>query len=239
MANSIIIDKVPEEYMIKSLGSGVSAECFLTSDEKVFKKYHNQNGISYLYNTLRTKDYYKSDIFIFPETYVFMEKEIPENFIGYLMKYIEGYRLSELESSILIRDLIDSVRIIEEEIRRLTFQGLMFNDLNQDNIMFRTISDPKVIDTDLYEGTYNDMFGDMFKENIRELAETIISSVIGINDLESNKMNEYINQCAYYGMMLPSLLMRELLEYVEDRLQVSISTYGEYKSGLTLLKKKN
>lgn len=34
---NIVVDKIPEEYMIKSLGSGVSAECFLTSDGKVFK----------------------------------------------------------------------------------------------------------------------------------------------------------------------------------------------------------
>ena len=34
---NIVVDKIPEEYMIESLGSGVSAECFLTSEGKVFK----------------------------------------------------------------------------------------------------------------------------------------------------------------------------------------------------------
>ncbi|UKI57626.1 MAG: hypothetical protein L6V81_10015 [Clostridium sp.] len=127
---------------------------------------------------------------------------------------------------------------IEREIRILTFQGLMFTDLNRDNIMFKTINEPKVIDTDLYEATYNDMFGDMFKENIKELAETIISDILSSGLLESLKMNRYILDCGCYGMVLPSVMMEELLNYAEQRLETSIITYGEYKNGLKLLKRK-
>lgn len=234
---NIIVDKIPEEYMIKSLGSGVSAECFLTSEGKVFKKYHDENN-RWIYNSHKNKEHYDSRIFVFPEVYVFRESVSPENFIGYMMEYVQGFKYSELESSILIRDLISAVRMIEREIKSLTFQGLMFNDLNKDNIMFRTINEPKVIDTDLYEATYNDMFGDMFKENIKELAETIISDILSSGLLESLKMNRYILDCGCYGMVLPSVMMEELLHYAEQRLETNIISYGEYKNGLKMLKRK-
>ena len=235
--NNIVVDKIPEEYMIKSLGSGVSAECFLTSEGQVFKKYHSDNN-RWVYNSHKNKEHYDSRIFVFPEIYVFKESVSPENFVGYLMEYVNGFKYSELESSILIRDLINAVRRIEREIKRLTCQGLMFTDLNKDNIMFRTINEPKVIDTDLYEATYNDMFGDMFKENIKELAETIISDILSSGLLESLKMNRYILDCGCYGMVLPSVMMEELLHYAEQRLETSIISYGEYKNGLKLLKRK-
>lgn len=234
---NIVVDKIPEEYMIKSLGSGVSAECFLTSEGKVFKKYHDENN-RWIYNSHKNKEHYDSRIFVFPEVYVFRESVSPENFIGYMMEYVKGFKYSELENSILIRDLINAVRMIEREIKSLTFQGLMFTDLNKDNIMFRTINEPKVIDTDLYEATYNDMFGDMFKENIKELAETIISDILSSGLLESLKMNRYILDCGCYGMVLPSVMMEELLNYAEQRLETSIISYGEYKNGLKMLKRK-
>ena len=138
---NIVVDKIPEEYMIKSLGSGVSAECFLTSEGKVFKKYHDENN-RWIYNSHKNKERYESRVFVFPEVYVFKGSVSPENFIGYMMEYVKGFKYSELESSILIRDLISAVRVIEREIKSLTFQGLMFTDLNKDNIMFKTINIP-------------------------------------------------------------------------------------------------
>ena len=166
MAEKIILDKIPEEYMVKSLGKGASAECFPTSEGHAFKKFNSTKDIDSFYNIFASKEYYKSDIFVFPHTFVFLGKEEPVNFVGYLMKYIDGVKLQDLESNILIRDLMSAIRQIEIEMKRLTLQGLMFNDLNSRNILFQTIHTPRVVDTDLYEGTYNDMFGDMFKENI-------------------------------------------------------------------------
>ncbi|MCI7083283.1 MAG: hypothetical protein MR938_01040 [Tenericutes bacterium] len=237
MAEKIILDKIPEEYMVKSLGKGASAECFLTSEGHAFKKFNSTKDIDSFYNIFASKEYYKSDIFVFPHTFVFLGKEEPVNFVGYLMKYIDGVKLQDLESNILIRDLMSAIRQIEIEMKRLTLQGLMFNDLNSRNILFQTIHTPRVVDTDLYEGTYNDMFGDMFKENIKELAETIICSVVGYDELESEKMNRYIYQCGCYGMMLPSLLMSELLDYAESTLGIKIETYGDYKNSMKLLRK--
>ena len=124
---NIVVDKIPEEYMIKSLGSGVSAECFLTSEGKVFKKYHDENN-RWIYNSHKNKERYESRVFVFPEVYVFKGSVSPENFIGYMMEYLKGFKYSELENSILIRDLINAVRVIEREIKSLTFQGLMFTD---------------------------------------------------------------------------------------------------------------
>ena len=93
---NIVVDKIPEEYMIKSLGSGVSAECFLTSEGKVFKKYHDENN-RWIYNSHKNKERYESRVFVFPEVYVFKGSVSPENFIGYMMEYVKGFKYSELE----------------------------------------------------------------------------------------------------------------------------------------------
>ena len=39
MTKEIVIDKIPEEFMYKSLGGSCSGECFQTKDGRVFKKY--------------------------------------------------------------------------------------------------------------------------------------------------------------------------------------------------------
>ena len=93
---NIVVDKIPEEYMIKSLGSGVSAECFLTSEGKVFKKYHDENN-RWIYNSHKNKERYESRVFVFPEVYVFKGSVSPENFIGYMMEYVKDLNIVNLK----------------------------------------------------------------------------------------------------------------------------------------------
>lgn len=237
MANKIILDEIPNDFMIKSLGSGVSAECFLTSDNKAFKKFYGSN-LGSMYKHLTTKDRHKSDIFVFPKTYVFQYNDDPDNFIGYLMEYIDGQKLSELESTTLLRDIISMVSMIEKDMKRLTYEGLMFTDLNTNNIIFKKDKTPKIVDTDLYESTYDDFFGEMYRENIKELSSSIISDVIRGGFTESHDLNGYILDSLVHGSVLPSNVLEEVMLYIKSKTGIDVKTYEEYKNGLKLIKKK-
>ncbi|MDY6072321.1 MAG: hypothetical protein SPI44_05570 [Bacilli bacterium] len=234
MRREKVFTQIPEGYYHRRLNNGCSATCYLTDFGKVFKEYPEE--YEYL-RELEYLTYYQSEHFAFPEEFIFLLEEERKSLRGYLMKYIEGTSIRTLEDTTKLRDFVNALNEFEREMLRLTTQGLIFNDLNQDNLIYTPDKRIKAIDTDLYDVTSDDDFGNMCKRNLKELAATIIAEFACGNRFKSNYMSECVEKCGAYGILRSSSLLEILAEESEKETKETVETVGELKQVLKLLKK--
>lgn len=234
MRKERVFREIPEGYYRRRLNNGCNATCYLTDFGKVFKEY----PIDYSFlRELEYLSYYKSDFFAFPEEFVFIEGDERKSLRGYLMKYIEGSTVRTLDDAIKLRKFISALSDFEREMLKLTTEGLLFNDLNQDNLIYTSDERLKAVDTDLYDVTSDDDFGSMYKRNLKELAATIIAEFVGMNQFKSVYMRDSVEKCGAYGRLRSSSLLEILAEEAEKEIKEPIQTVGELKGTLKLLKK--
>ena len=234
MRRERIFTQIPEGYYHRKLNNGCSATCYLTDFGKVFKEYPEE------YEFLRELEfltYYQSQDFAFPEEFVFLLEDEKKSLRGYLMKYIEGTPIKTLEDATMLRDFVRALTEFEREMLRLTTQGLLFNDLNQENLIYTPDKRIKATDTDLYDVTSDDDFGSMYKRNLKELAATIIAQFVGEDHFKNEQLTEYVRRCGAYGRLRSSSLLEILAEEAEKEIKAPIETVGEFKQALRLLKK--
>lgn len=234
MRKERVFREIPEGYYRRRLNNGCNATCYLTNFGKVFKEYPEE--YSYL-RELEFLSYYRSDFFAFPEEFVFLESDEKKSLRGYLMKYIEGTTIKNLDDAIRLRKFVSALSDFEREMLRLTTEGLLFNDLNQDNLIYTPDAMLKAVDTDLYDVTSDDDFGSMYKRNLKELAATIIAEFVGVNQFKNTYMRESIEKCGAYGRLRSSSLLEILATEAEREIKEPIQTVGDLKTSLKLLKK--
>ena len=153
------------------------------------------------------------------------------------MKYIEGITLDNLDEATKLREFICGLTAFEKEMLRLTTEGVIFTDLNQQNLIYTPDGLIKAVDTDLYDITSDDDFKRLYSENLKELASTIISQFIGIRNFQNNRMNDLIRNCGAYGRIRSSHLLEGLTEEAQKETKEEIETIGEFKKTLHMLKK--
>lgn len=234
MRKERIFTQIPEGYYHRRLNNGCSATCYLTDFGKVFKEYPEE------YEFLRELEfltYYQSQDFAFPEEFVFLLEDEKKSLRGYLMKYIEGTPISTLEDATKLRDFVRALNEFEREMLNLTTQGLLLNDLNQENLIYTPDKKIKAVDTDLYDVTSDDDFSSMYKRNLKELAATIIAQFVGDDNFKNEQLTEYVRKCGAYGRLRSSSLLEILAEEAEKEIKEPVETVGEFKQALRLLKK--
>ena len=234
MAKTIIVDEIPLNYTIEKLGEGYSAECFLTGDGQVFKRFFTR--IKYLSDLLYLSEY-KSEVFKFPEAFVYRYKELEENLLGYLMQYATGTRFDLLELDTKFKELTKAIFELEKEMHRLTLRGLIITDMNSHNMFYDKEKGIQVVDTDLYIPTLEDDFRNMYRRNIMSLSETIISRLVGINEFKSKTMKDLVMNCGGYGKIRPSQMLEGLADEAISLTGENIETLGEFKEKMIILKK--
>lgn len=234
MRKERIFTQIPEGYYHRRLNNGCSATCYLTDFGKVFKEYPEE------YEFLRELEfltYYQSQDFAFPEEFVFLLEDEKKSLRGYLMKYIEGTPISTLEDATMLRDFVRALNEFEREMLNLTTQGLLLNDLNQENLIYTPDKKIKAVDTDLYDVTSDDDFSSMYKRNLKELAATIIAQFVGDDNFKNEQLTEYVRRCGAYGRLRSSSLLEILAEEAEKEIKEPVETVGEFKQALRILKK--
>lgn len=234
MRKDRIHNEIPQGYYTKRLSNGYNATCYLTDFNMVYKEY------PYEYEYLRELEYlshYKSDFVAFPEEFIFLNKDGKPSLRGYLMKYIEGITLDQIDEATKIRDLVNALSQFEREMLRLTMEGVMFTDLNYKNLIYTPDSLIKAVDTDLYDVTYDDDFKRMYRENIKELAASIISQFVHAREFQNSRMGDLVRNCGAYGIIKSSDLIEGLTEEAKKETKEEIETIGEFKRTLQMLKK--
>ena len=234
MSKEVTYSKIPEGYYMKKLGGGKMGTCYLTEDGKVYKEFYKKY---YFFNKLKTLSYYESDLIAFPEELVFLEANTARDLKGYLMQYVDGDKLINIEDAVRFKEFVTALDTFEREMFRLSRQGILFNDLNQENLIWTIDGKLKAVDTDLYDPTQDDEFGNAGKENIKELAETIIGQFRLGTNFKNQELNEAVLKCGAYGRMRCSSLLEKFAEEGEKEQNKSIETIGDFNDSITLLKK--
>ena len=231
MAN-IILDEIPKSYYTQRLNRGVSARCYVTDTGDVFKKYYQQIGYV---NMIRLLSEFKSDMFVFPRDLVFLRELKDENFVGYLMRFAQGQRFDSLDENIKIRPFIKHMLELEREMLRLTEQGIIMEDLNQGNIFYDKEKGFTVVDTDLFDVTLDDSFKQMYRESIKDLAESVVSQLIGLGRYENKAIQQEVFNCAAHGNIRPSTMLERIIAITEQECP-KVETLGDFDRNLTLMK---
>ena len=207
MAN-IILDEIPKSYYTQRLNRGVSARCYVTDTGDVFKKYYQQIGYV---NMLKLLSEFKSDMFVFPRDLVFLRELKDENFVGYLMRFAQGQRFDSLD------------------------ENIKMEDLNQGNIFYDKEKGFTVVDTDLFEVTLDDSFKQMYRESIKDLAESVVSQLIGVGRYENKAIQQEVFNCAAHGNIRPSTMLERIIAITEQECP-KVETLGDFDRNLTLMK---
>ena len=76
-ARKTIIDKQPED-LVRNLGHGVNAECFLTSDGRVFKRFFKPWSSQVDIQQMELLGGERSELFVFPEELLIQIRENKE-----------------------------------------------------------------------------------------------------------------------------------------------------------------
>lgn len=226
MDKILLLNEIPKEFKLERLGSGQNGTCYLTSDKRVFKEYHNDGMDDDITRMLLDLHY---DGFTFPEQLVF----INEFFKGYLKQYIEGVTLDKISSLTEIKQLVVALKQFESSLMDLSYdRELYVYDLNLHNLIYdgKKIYD---IDTDPI-APFDFPITNPYYENIKELANSF-NGIFLSDECHNKHLQDLARESMLIGCTRPSLFMNEAIKEMEK--EIEIKTISDYKKGLVLLRK--
>lgn len=228
--NILIVNSIPEEFMVKSLGCGCNAECFLTKYGVVFKM---MNDLGEDYDTILKNSKYDSEVFMFPKMLVFLNNYSKENYAGYLMKYANGDNLRNMSNDINILKYINSIKRVEEEIAKYSLYKIDLVDIGCTNIIYTKDDEMKIVDTDFYR--HNSKEKNLYAKNFFNLSISTLMPFMDISnfDFKSDKLRKYLFKLLE-SRMLPSDFLYEVINTSES-IGLNINTVGELKKEMKLL----
>ena len=230
----IVYKKLPKNYRVKEVGSGVNGVCYQVDKKTIYKEFSTSPDLE----TLRKLSKIKSNYFVFPSTFIYFNSKKDENLLGYLMRYVNGFFITEPIGSMNIVECIDNVDGIENEMKRFSIEhNLLVHDIHDKNMLFGEDGSISIIDTDSYEFDYYNESYDVYKHNIKELANTILYMLLRENDFKDDSISNYYNQAILYGRCKPSYVLYDALAQVERETREKITTFDEFTQGLKLIKK--
>ena len=232
--NHIIVPYLDQSYLTDYIQEGAIGTCYRIGNNEVFKKYHAEISN---YEDYRRLVGITSPSFAFPKKSIYLEKYGEEYFLGYIMDYIEGKRLSQLDGNIDIKDMFNKIDLLEKEIKLLVEQkNVIMYDLHEENLLVTPNNEIKVIDTDMFTFGYYDII-DNYKDNMRELGLTILHFFLKDYKFKSEKLQDYYYRCIFDGRVKPSYLLNEALLEMEKELKESINTFNDLNRSIKLIKK--
>lgn len=240
MTKEIVVDKIPEEFMYKRLddGTSFSGECYETKDGRLFKKY--KYPINY-YNVLKNiADYYRCNHLVLPEEFYFLKNMKEENFIGYIRSLVTGQTFGNLDENINLLKFIKSLEFLEKEMILNSRKGLLYVDMNKDNLYYTPNGEIKVIDQDHYELVFDHIYIRPVPDSMKDLASTILSVFFTPREFTNKQICDNITKCGAHvgGVLRPSELLSETAEILENTYHSTIVTLGDFRKKLELAREK-
>lgn len=232
--NIMILPKIDHEFHKELIdNSGLQGNVYRYSDTLVYKEYKTD---SFNLPQLELLTNQKSKLIAYPKILVFEKEYSKKCFRGYLSDFIEGKVIYNLDGRLLLNEFINALEEFEKEVINVSRRGIVMHDMHQENIILTPNNSLVAIDTDMFEVTYDDEIW-VLRNNMKELGETIISELVTLAKLESEKLNNLINDCGAYGRIKPSNLLREFICYFEQRM-FKTETVSDFKNGVQLIKKR-
>ena len=232
---SIVLHKIPESFHKNLLDEkGIQSRIYKYGEDMIYKEYRHSID-SYSLSHLEELSKQKSDLIVFPKILVFERNYSYDNFKGYLADYVEGNVIYKMNGEILLDGFINALEELEKEVIRISEKGIRMNDMHQENLLYTKDNRLIAIDTDLFERTYEDSIK-IVRDNIKELGESIISELVTLAKLESDKLNNMVNSCGAYGRIKPSYLLKEFVEYFNNNV-LPVETVDDFRQGIKLIRK--
>ena len=229
--NVLDYDTLNKEYLNNKIGNGCCADCYLTDNKKVIKiikdKYRD-------FDSIIKNSKYLSDVFVLPE-YILYSENLQE-FVGYTMEYVDGYTIEELPMMIKIRNYIEAIKEVEEEIAKFSSYRISLLDISPRNMMYTKNDTIKIIDTDFYE--HNSDEKHLYAYNMIRFARAITLPLLNIfaYDFSDDKMNLYSKKLADSRMLVSDYI--KLLTDELDRNNIEADNILQVRYGLKLLREK-
>lgn len=240
MTKEIVIDKIPEEFMYKRLddGKSFSGECYETKDGRLFKKY--KFPINYYQVLKNIADYYKCNHLVLPEEFYFLENMKEENFIGYIRVLVKGQTFANLDDNINLLKFIKALEFLEKEMILNSRRGLLYVDMNKNNLYYTKEGEIKVIDQDQYDLVFGHSYIRPIPDSMKDLASTIISVFFTPREFTNKQICDNITKCGAHvgGVLMPSQLLSETAEILESNYHSTIVTLGDFRKKLELAREK-
>lgn len=230
----IILPKIPDYFHRELINDkGLQGNIFRYSKELIYKEYKTDN---FNLPQLELLTEQVSTYMAFPKVLVFEGDYSYESFKGYLSDYFEGNVIYNLNGQILIREFVKALEVFEMEVIKLSKMGIRVHDMHQENLILTPDNVIVGVDTDLFEVT-SEFTIELLRSNMKELSETIISELVKLAQIESSRLNDLVNECGAYGRIKPSALLKEFINYFEQRM-FRIETVSDFKNGMRLIRKK-
>ena len=227
---------------LPNLGGGACATVYKYSDElavKVFKKQwmelHNEESFSEIFGI-------ENETCVFPKCRI----EIDGTFQGYAMQYIDGSMLDQVVKEIDLKTLTEAIRKAESDLKLLSADKIMFNDVNQGGLMWTKDGKIKVIDTDFFL-KYEDIAEEKTYSHNLEHFNTMIEMETGFMEgpvykyLSSKQeyfeiYNEYVRAAWTGKSMSVTVLFDKAVEVFTQEFGITPSNITEME---TILKENN
>ncbi len=228
MEKRINVEKIPESFKAKELGTGHNGTAYLTSDDKVYKEYHTEGIDDEVTDKLLDLDY---EGFTFPKQLV-IEKG---KFKGFIKDYVEGVSLEDLDlDKTNVYDFLIALRKFEEQLMEFSYDTeLDVYDLNLNNLVYT--EDKRIVDIDtdpMHPFTYP--VTNPYYENQKYLAESL-HSIFMNGEFKSLRLQQLQNEILVGGFMKPSKFIGEALEKMDH--YIDVESISDYQKGLSLLRK--
>lgn len=230
----IQLKDLEKDYIVKEIGKGITATCYLTKDGQVYKKFngivdYNKLSINKLVN-------YSCPYITFPKTLIYEGNEL----VGYIKEYANGTEVDKLDDSIDMRKLIIAIKEMELYMLENYYHDIfMFTDLSGENIVYNQQNNKlSIIDADFFEllenGTY---MRDGRPSNICPYIEnniwlaqsfySITKDCEGINIYIDRTLNE-VNA----GFSPISISLRNLINELENITNEQIVTLCDFRNAV-------
>lgn len=177
------------------------------------------------------KNNYSGSMFLKPYRFITVNNII----YGYLIEKSNGVMLDSLKSEVLLNNLFNSFQSIDHEIRILSNEGILMNDINHKNILYdgntNTIN---IIDYDNYEFT-NISKDILYKRNLSDTLQSIIFSFI--KQYKKSSVGEYSREVVLRDNINIKGILYEIKRYIESITKYQINTVGDLEDNKELLLK--
>lgn len=179
-----------ELAQMQELGRGACSIVYKYGTDLVIKVL-NEKGIE-----LHNEEEFSGLVGIENSTCVFPKNRlaIDGNFKGYTMDYVQGVPLHEIIKKVDISTLISAIKKVENDLKQLSSEKVLFQDLNQGGIMWDESEDRiKIIDTDFFEKNENIKEEQCYSANITSF-NSMIEMELGIINGQGTKLSEYLQK---------------------------------------------
>lgn len=191
---------------MQELGRGACSIVYKYGNDLVIKAL-NEKGIE-----LHNEDEFSSIIGIENSTCVFPKNrvEIDGNFNGYTMDYVNGIPLHEIIKEIDLQTFISAIKKVESDLKQLSSQKVLFQDLNQGGIMWDEAEHRiKIIDTDFFQRNDNIEVEQCYNANITSF-NTMIEMELGILNGQGTNLSDYLHSNPEFSKLYTKYMLYSL-----------------------------